>query len=180
MENTFPSAETTQSPCESSPPCRPHCSRSGLLLSSLATSFWRSGSNRASHQIELDFHALIRAGDQLNGERINWIQARKPSPAVVWHGAYSCRKEGGESEGRGRRVRERPSCRKKNRELVRIKVKEDGDQTVNEGRMVTQLDVYTETGRGSEHLNDRQLVGCRISMSLTLFGSFGCSVLKTD
>lgn len=32
----------------------------------------------------------------------------------------------------------------------------------------TQLDVYTETGRGSEYLDNRQLGRCRISMSITI------------
>ena len=81
MENTFPSAETIliQS-LQSLPHFSPH------FFSSLATIFfWEVWIQSRSHQIELDCHALIGAGDQLNGERINWIQARKPSPAVVWH-----------------------------------------------------------------------------------------------
>lgn len=38
------------------------------------------------HQIELDFHALIRTGDQLNGEQINWIQDEeaKSSCGLAW------------------------------------------------------------------------------------------------
>lgn len=68
-------------------------------------------------------------------------------------------------------MRESLTCCKENSELVRIKAKEkereqDGDLAAKEGLsdVVTQLDVYTLTGRGSEHLNDRSLVGCRISI----------------
>lgn len=87
------------------------------------------------HQIELDFHALIRAGDQLNGERINWIQARRPSPAVVWHGATAAGKR--EEEQcvcvcvSGEREPDMLYRGEKESELVRIKVEEEEE---SEGR----------------------------------------------
>ena len=85
----------------------------------------------------------------------------------------SFRKEGGERKGRGRSKsvslcvceRERERYCKENSKLARIKVKEegweqDGDQTANEEPWdaVTQLDVYTETGRGSGYLHLKQAV----------------------
>lgn len=58
----------------------------------------RSGTNQViTRQRERDVHALVRA--QLNGEWINWIQARRSSCGLAW--SNSCRKEGG-----GRRKRD--------------------------------------------------------------------------
>lgn len=162
MEN--PEAETMRSPVTSS--LRPLWSHSDLFFFPSWHRVSEVWIQSGRHQIELDGRALIRAGDQLNGERINWIQARKPSPAVVWHRATASgkREERVKGEGGGKVYeRERETCRKENSELVRIKVKEegwgqDGDQTANEGpwNAVTQLDVYTETGRGSGYLNLKQ------------------------
>lgn len=91
--------------------------------------FWEVWIQSRSHQIELDCHVLIAAGDQLNGERINWIQARKPSPAVVWHWSIQLQERGEEErvqgEGGGRE------------RVTAMRVKEDdgeqdGTQTANE------------------------------------------------
>lgn len=69
-------------------------------------------------------------------------------------------------EREGQREREPDS------ELVGMKVKEedreqDGDQTANEGQIVQQWDVYTETGRGSEYLRDRHFgLSCMFHISI--------------
>lgn len=70
----------------------PYCSlrsHSSLPLSFSGTQLcWKSGFNQT---ITSPIH-YRKPGDQLNGERINWIQARKPSLNVVWHGAAAAGK----------------------------------------------------------------------------------------
>lgn len=69
-------------------------------------------------------------------------------------------KRGGESEGRARRKSEKERVQQRSSE-DKCKGRGVRERWGSDSKWGVNSDVYTETGRGSEHLNNKQLASSR-------------------